>query len=302
MSIKNIAENYTWNFVPGDMYRAMVKNVRMNGVSVEMPGSGSGTISTRCWGYGIERANALAKIRPGDEYDVSVRSYDPRTKSLSLVLCGFEDLAPLVKKQKPTKTPVVKSWADLVQYKRSTVTPKQNWVNEAKKPIPLSSEKPVFKPIPKNSVLALDLANLLGALKADEYIPVLCQIFDGLAKNGYANAIGFIEKRTICWFRHNAPTPSDVDALDAFCRDSRITVVGGESDLAMLQTAKAVANAVIVTRDHLADYQDEFGEIVGSPRVRSFGIVRLPGDQLLINIDGVSDAVVISKTLKSIAA
>lgn len=298
-----IEENYTMTFAVGRTYRATVKSVRMNGVSVEMPGAGAGTISTRCWGYGMERANALAKVRPGDEYDVSVRSYDPRTRSLSLVLCGFEDLPPNPKKQKPTLSPTVCSWADLARYNRVPRQVAQDG-NDSRQKIsrPLGSEKPIFKPIPKSSVLALDLANLLGALNADEYIPTLCQVFDGLAKIGYPSAIGFIEKRTICWFKHNAPTPSDVDAIDELCRDSRITVVGGESDLAMLQTAKAVSNAVIVTRDRLVDYQDEFGGIVGSSRVRSFGVVRLPGDLLLVNIDGVADAVVINKNLKSLAA
>lgn len=302
MNIKNIAENYILNFVPGDRYRATVKSVRMNGVSVEMPGTGSGTISTRCWGYGMERANALAKVRPGDEYDVSVRSYDPRTRSLSLVLCGFEDLPQNPNKLKPTLSPSVCSWADLAQYKHAPKSVAMNIEEGGQKSSgSLSSEKPVFKPISKAALLEIDLANLLGALEPSEYLPTMCQLFDGLAKIGYANAVGFIEKRTICWYRHNAMSQEDVAAFVGFCRDARVTVVGGESDLAMCQTAKAVPDAILVTCDRMLDYADEFKDIVKN-RIRSFGIVRLPNGLLLLNIDGVSDAVVINKNIKSLAA
>ena len=90
---------------------------------------------------------------------------------------------------------------------------------------------------------------------------------------------------------YNQVSDKQGSAWRDFSRDPRLSLVDGESDLAMLQVANAVPNAFICTRDHLADYSGTYSEIV-SDRRRSFSVVNLAG-RMLLAIDGLVDAVAI---------
>ena len=63
-------DNTIKNFNKGERFTATVKAVRDAGVYIKMPRGGSGIISTRCWGEGQARAEALARICPGDRFEV----------------------------------------------------------------------------------------------------------------------------------------------------------------------------------------------------------------------------------------
>ena len=77
-------------YTPGEIFSARIKSVRPEGVYIDQPGVFSGTISPRCWGDGNTRMAALAKVRPGDEFEVEVVSWHPETRTLSLVLPGMK--------------------------------------------------------------------------------------------------------------------------------------------------------------------------------------------------------------------
>ncbi len=142
---KNVINCKKREFVPGRMLRATVKVVNETGVMVKMPGGrGSGGISLRCWGTGLERQKALATIRPGNEFDVVVRSYDQRTLTLSLVLVGYEKLTAPTKKFK-------KAVCSSAAFSRCVMHPR----------------KPAYQPIESGTVFLWDTANLLGATGAE---------------------------------------------------------------------------------------------------------------------------------------
>ena len=112
---KNVISCKENEFVPGRTLRATVKAVNKTGVMIKMPGGhGSGVISPRCWGTGIEREKALAEIRPGDEFDVVVCNYDARTMTMSLVLVGCEHLKPLPGKELKKMVRYVAQPTDLI--------------------------------------------------------------------------------------------------------------------------------------------------------------------------------------------
>ena len=80
-----------------------VKSVHKEGVyvNIELDGKiANGIISPRCYGVGAERLKALAGIKPDDRVEAVVRSFDPHTRSCSLVLPGFEDLPRLPRRAK----------------------------------------------------------------------------------------------------------------------------------------------------------------------------------------------------------
>ena len=271
-------EKVVGGFKPGDAYCATVIAVRESGVNVRMPADkGSGMISTRCWGLGAARAQALAKVKVGDRLDVIVKSYDRSTMTLSLVVKGFEQLL------KPVAKPAVRP-------------AKKRRPDAAKKPVPVRSHdiarKPAYRPLAKGTTLLLDTANLIGKLGPEHAACRLAAIVRTLEERGY-KALLFWEYRSLGWTMGHQGCDEDIAALKEFAHTRNVSLVHEESDLALLQAAQALPDSVIVTGDRLADYADAFPGIVATSRHRSFSVVRVDG-RALLTIYGLKDAIVIT--------
>lgn len=276
-------EKVVGGFKPGDAYRATVTAVRESGVNVRMPADkGSGMISTKCWGFGVAREQALAKIKAGDVFDVVVKSYDWNTMTLSLVLKGFEQLL------KPVAKPAVRP-------------AKKRRPDAAKIAVPVRSydvaRKPTYRPLAKGTTLLLDTANLIGKLGPEHAACRLAAIVRTLEERGY-KALLFWEYRSLGWTMGHQGCDEDIAALKEFAHTRNVSLVHEESDLALLQAAQALPDSVIVTGDRLADYADAFPGIVATSRHRSFSVVRVEGSALL-TIFGLKDAIVITDPVVS---
>ena len=267
---KNIINCKHGEFIPGRTLRATVKTVNKTGVMVKMPGGrGSGVISSRCWGTGLERQKALAAIRPGDEFDVVVRHYDERTLTLSLVLAGCENLTA------PTKT-----------LKKDVCSPSAE----------MHPHKPAYQPIASGTVFLWDTANLLGATGAENAAQTFKAIALSLSGQGY-KSLFFIERRCLTWALCNQRTEDESAELDAFVRQGDVVVVedggngAGEADCAILQMAEALPGSVCVTRDRYEDYAHVYPTIVGTSRVRSFSVAKAGGKTMIL-VNGITHAIV----------
>ena len=271
-------EKVVGGFKPGDAYCATVIAVCESGVNVRMPADkGSGMISTRCWGSGAARAQALAKVKVGDRLDVIVKSYDRSTMTLSLVLKGFEQLL------KPVAKPAVRP-------------AKKRRPEAAKIAVPVRSHdvarKPTYRPLAKGTTLLLDTANLIGKLGPEHAAARLWVIVRTLEERGY-KALLFWEYRSLGWTLGHQVSIGDAAALEEFAHGKDVSLVREESDLALLQAAQALPDSIIVTGDRLADYADAFPGIVATSRHRSFSVVRVDG-RALLTIYGLKDAIVIT--------
>lgn len=265
-------------FRTGDAYRATVIAVRESGVNVRMPSDkGSGLISTRCWGKGGTRAQALAKIKVGDRLDVVVKSYDPNTMTLSLVLKGCEQLMK----------PIAKSVVRPAKKHRPAVVNKAAPVRSQD-----VSRKPAYRPLAKGTTLLFDTANLIGKLGPVHAAERLAAIVSTLAERGY-KALLFWECRSFGWTLGHQVCTEDVATLKQFAHNKNVSFVREEADLALLQAVKELPDSVIVTGDHLADYAEVFPEIVATSRHRSFSVVSVENCTLLM-ISGLKDAIVFS--------
>ena len=272
---KNIINCKHGEFIPGRTLRATVKTVNKTGVMVKTPGGrGSGVISARCWGDGLEREKALAAIRSGDEFDVVVRSYDQRTLTLSLVLVECESLMV------PTKKP-----------KKSICSPIDSSL------CVMHPRKPAYQPIESGTVFLWDTANLLGATGAENAAQTFKTIAQTLTGQGY-KALFFIERRCLTWALCNQRTEDEVAELDAFVRQGDVVVVedggngAGEADYAILQMAEALPGSVCVTRDHHEDYAHVYPNIVGTNRIRSFSVAKACGKTMIL-VNGITHAIVV---------
>ena len=280
---KNVINCKKSEFVPGRTLRATVKVVHKMGVEVKMPsGRGSGIISSRCWGTGIERDKALAAIRPGDEFDVVVRSYDARTMTLSLALVGCEYLGLLPGKGQK-KMVRQESRPQSVAYPR----------------------KPSFVPIAVDTMLLWDASNLLGVVGAENAARTFGAIAGSMSEQGYKTMF-FIERRCLTWALHNQRSTDEADALDAFARRGDVVVVGdggngtGEADCAILQMAEALPGSVCVTRDRYEDYACTYPGIVGTDRIRSFSVAKADGKSMIL-VNGLAHAIVVEDGRKKTA-
>ena len=263
--------------------KCTVKSVHKEGVAVNVELDHeivNGVISPRCYGSSEERERALAEIRPGDVLEAVIRSYDPHTRSCSLVLPGFEDLPRL---------------------------PKLKWSNPhcgGKVQQFVKTAKPVFAPEEAGTTFVFDFANICASLPLRVLPNAKVAIEGRFAASGYAT-IFYLDKKSAGWLSHNLGSQ---EAKDKFFGDLRANgnaaMVGfnrrscvslrkcGEADLAILQTVSAVRHSVAVSCDGYHDYADAFSEVVAE-RVRGFSVVVLPNESAVLTIEGVKEAVVI---------
>ena len=274
--MKNVINCKKSEFKPGRALRATAKAVNATGVVVKMPGGhGAGIISSRCWGNGPARAKALAAIRPGDEFDVTVRLYDARSGTLSLVLADCA-VPPKKEAQQPARA------------------------NAALPPRVMRPRKPEYRPIAPGTMFLWDASNLLGVVGAENAVRTFEAIAASMSEQGY-KPMFFIERRCLTWALHNQRSTDEATELSAFAQRGDVVVVedGGngtaEADCAILQMAEALPDSVCVTRDHYGDYAHAYPGIVGTNRVRSFSVTRLLG-KMLILLSGVAHAIIVEES------
>ena len=150
--------------------------------------------------------------------------------------------------------------------------------------------KPSFEEIKTGSVLLVDTANLLSELGPEDAGRKLSIVRDEIERRGY-RVLFFLERRALGWCLYSQSSEDQVLEMKEFTSDARVSLVDGESDLAMLQVAAALPNSYCCTRDHFDDYADTFREIVGSRR-RSFSSIGFDG-RVLLSFEGMRDAIVI---------
>jgi hypothetical protein len=137
----------------------------------------------------------------------------------------------------------------------------------------------------------VDCANLLGKVGHEDAARKLHTVRDALAACGHIGAL-FLEHRAYTWFMHHQDSEVKAEAFKRFVADANVSLVQGESDLAMLQCARQIPGSVCVSDDGFADYRNVFGDIVGTSRVRSFSWAKI-NNNLYLSIEGLADAIVI---------
>lgn len=266
---KPIAEVPALN--PGDRFVATVRFARKEGVAVSLPMGGNGTVSPRCWGSGPERMEALGKISSGDSLEVVVRSWDPRTKTASLVLPGFEDLPRIVK-------------------------PKlDNGLRHA--------PKAAFRPEPQGTTFVFDLANVIAQIPPACIPNAKSAIEARFSAAGYPTLF-YLDNSAVGWLYHVLP---DGAARDEFFKNFRdggnASYIGGrekatakvgkrEADLAVVQTVAAIEGAVACSRDGFGDYEQAFPGVVPE-RIRRFSVIKRPDQSAVLAVEGAGCAAVI---------
>ena len=254
------------NFKRGDRFEATIRAVRIEGVYIKMPnGEGEGVVSARCWGNGKKRKVAMAALRPGNKISVVVKRYHRPSKVLNLVLPKGAS-----------------SWK-MPQPDTNTAE------NGAAKSRP--HRKPIYHSIASGAVLLIDTANLFGIIGHDNAAHNLDGITRKLREWGY-DVVYFIERRTLKWCARQQASSLAADTFLTFCANPYVSIVDGESDLAMLQVARSMENTICCSRDRFKDYAIEYPEIVGGPRKRSFSSVRI-GEKTMLSIEGLPKAIVL---------
>lgn len=245
----------------GTKFVATIKAVHSEGVYIEMPkGRGAGVIPSSYWGNVEKRKAAMAAIHPGDKMEVVVRKYIPLSVTLSL--------APV--------TPCVK-----IKPRHSVDV----------------HHKPQCKLAVPGTVFLVDVANLLGRIGPEDAANRLRTINDSLISLGHSVAL-FLEYRTFAWLRCNQESEEKVNALRQFVKSGGVSLVKDEADLAILQCARQIPGSICVTNDKFKDYEEQFGDIVGTSRVHSFSWVKID-DHLFLSIEGLASAIKIRSEVES---
>ena len=257
-------------YIAGQRITATIRTIHEEGVYVRLPARWNGVVSPKCWGDKEARKKALAALRSGEKLRVVVKSVDIHSRCLSLCL-------------------------DTKASEKSAIE-RQGRCSDAKGGNPCRAvafelnRKSCFEEMKAGSVLLVDTANLLSELGPEDAARKLSVVRDEIERRGY-RVLFFLERRALGWCLYSQSSEKLVSEMKEFTSDARVSLVDGESDLAMLQVAAALPNSYCCTRDHFADYADTFGEIVGSRR-RSFSSIGFDG-RVLLSFEGMRDAIVI---------
>lgn len=152
-----------------------------------------------------------------------------------------------------------------------------------------ATRKRDYQPLKKGTTFLVDTANLVGKLGPEHVAERLTAVAASLEARGYRTCF-FWEHRAFKWARWNQLNAADVAALEAFARRKDVSLVGEESDLAMLQAARTIADSVLVTQDRLRDYAASYADIVATARHRAFSVATVGGHRLL-TIYGLREAI-----------
>lgn len=267
-------------FKVGARFTATVKAVHESGVNIVMPDDkGTGVILPKCWGDGARRQTALAAIKPGDEFPVTVVKLYPQTATLLLALDGSNAKAKFGYAAKGAGNAKAK------QRKAAIANPKPAGIQR----------KPDYTLIAPGTTLLVDGANLIGKRGADDSVNILRTVRAKIESRGYKVAL-FLDYRTYSWLKHNQESEEKLSALVQFVEKGGVSLVNGEADLVILQCARQIPETICISDDGFLDYHSAFGDIVGTPRVRRFTWIEIGGRRLL-SIDGFADAIEISQEM-----
>ena len=266
----------TIKFKVGAKFVATVKAVHEAGVNIVMPGGkGSGVILPTCWGEGARRRAALAAIKPGDKFPVTVVKFHPQAMTLLLALDGCN------KKVKSGCNTKSKTGGNAKAKREKSVIANP-------KPVGIQ-RKPDYTLIAPGTTLLVDGANLIGKCGADDSVNILRTIRAEIESRGYKATL-FLDYRTYSWLKHNQETEEKRSALGQFVEKGGVSLVNGEADLVILQCARQISETICISDDGFLDYHNVFGDIVGTSRVRRFTWTDIGGRRFL-SIDGFADAI-----------
>jgi len=156
-----------------------------------------------------------------------------------------------------------------------------------------SSRKPVYRPVGRGTTFLVDTANLIGAIGPEHAAARLANLGDMLTCAGHS-VVFFWEHAAYTWTKAQQATEEEKRALKAFVARENVSLVSGESDLAILQAAQVTPNSICLTRDRFNDYAETYPKIVGTLRHRSFSVAKIAG-MLTLSVFGLKYAIVLSK-------
>lgn len=260
----NIIVNCPAELSAGDKLEVKIVSIHREGVAVRLPQGGCGIVTPKCWGSGVARENALAQLQVGQTLGVVVRSYDRITRHASLALQGRETLQPVHKKGNVGDGEIHKSASKIL------------W--------------------------CVDLPNIIGCVRPEFVTGLMPAITDAVVQTG--DEVRFCVERPCLWWLRGRLSEAQYSELLKQCKLKEVSVVYGEADLVLLQMAKLVPEAVIVTNDALRDYKEVHPEIVGTERVKKYTVVSFPDANgcIMLSIAGIRDGIVVKPQGFSAAA
>lgn len=141
----------------------------------------------------------------------------------------------------------------------------------------------------KGTTLLVDTANMVGKLGPEHAADRLMAIATALNERGYRTCF-YWERRSFDWARRKQADAKEAAALRSFVCRKDVSLVGEESDVAMLQAARTIADSVIVTQDRLRDYAAVYPDIVATARHRAYSLATV-GGRTLLTIYGLQEAI-----------
>jgi len=157
-----------------------------------------------------------------------------------------------------------------------------------------ANRKPTYRPVSRGTTFLIDTANLIGAIGPEQAASRLTNLGEMLVACGHS-AVFFWEHAAYTWTKAQQETLAEKQALQAFVARENVSLVSGESDLAILQVAQKIPNSICLTRDRLSDYAETYPKIVGSSRHRAFSVAKVAG-MVTLSVFGLKDAIVLSGT------
>jgi len=155
------------------------------------------------------------------------------------------------------------------------------------------NRKPTYRPVARGTTFLVDTANLIGAIGPEQAALRLGNLERMMTACGHA-VVFFWEHAAYTWTKAQQATEAEKQALKAFVARENVSLISGESDLAILQAAEVTPNSICLTRDRLNDYAETYPKIVGSSRHHAFSVVKVAG-MVTLSVFGLKNAIVLSK-------
>lgn len=150
-------------------------------------------------------------------------------------------------------------------------------------------KKPKYRVAAPGTTWLIDGANVLGVTGPEHAQVVFSTLERTMTKRGYKVAI-FLERRCLHWAVKNQASEADMRELKNYAKSAHITLVDNESDLSMLQAARVIPGAVMVTRDHFRDYRATFNDVFTTHKIAGFSCMKTDV-RLVMSIFGLKDAI-----------
>ena len=158
----------------------------------------------------------------------------------------------------------------------------------------VSSKKKDYRVEGPGTMWLFDGANLLGSMGSVDAAVVFSMVEREMKERGYKVMI-FLERRCLFWAIKNQDSAAAKKRLKEYVGTGNVTLVDNESDLSLLQAARVIPGAVIVSHDRFRDYRATFDDVLRTHRVVGFSCMKTE-DRLVLSIWGLKDAIVIPLT------